>query len=87
MESKAEKKLKAGQKLVLGIKMVLALAAIIAVFALGIKYLQHYTGNQIWLTIFAIIWGVGSVALFYYLANWIVERLPRKWCSRIQPTS
>lgn len=85
MEIQAEKKVIARRRFLLGCKMVLALAVIIAVFGLGIRYLQHYSGNQIWLTVFAIIWGVGSVALFYYLANWIVERLPKKWCTRIQP--
>ena len=75
----------AGGKLWLFIRMVLALAAIVAVFAFGIKFLQNYEGNQVLLTIIAIVWGVGSVALFFFLANWIVERFSKTWCSRIQP--
>ena len=75
----------AGGKLWLFIRMVLAVAAIVAVFAFGIKFLQNYEGNQVLLTIIAIVWGVGSVALFFFLANWIVERFSKTWCSRIQP--
>ena len=73
------------EKIWLFIRMVLALAAIVAVFALGIRYLQNYEGNQVLLTVIAIVWGVGSVALFFFLANWIVERFSKTWCSRIQP--
>ena len=75
----------AGGKLWLFIRMVLAIAAIVAVFAFGIKFLQNYEGNQVLLTILAIVWGVGSVALFFFLANWVVERFSKTWCSRIQP--
>jgi len=67
------------------IRMVLAVAAIVAVFAIGIRFLQNYEGNQVLLTVIAIIWGVGSVALFFFLANWIVERFSKTWCNRIQP--
>ncbi len=73
------------EKIWLFIRMVLALAAIVAMFALGIRYLQNYEGNQVLLTVIAIVWGVGSVALFFFLANWIVERFSKTWCSRIQP--
>ncbi|MBQ6509325.1 MAG: sugar ABC transporter permease [Flexilinea sp.] len=72
-------------KLWLFIRMILALAAIVGVFAFGIRYLQNYEGNQVLLTIIAIVWGVGSVALFFFLANWIVERFSKTWCNRIQP--
>ena len=51
-------------KLWLFIRMVLAVAVIVAVFAIGIRFLQNYEGNQVVLTIIAIVWGVGSVALF-----------------------
>lgn len=33
----------------------------------------------------AIIWGVGGVALLYWVFNGIVERLPVLWTSRLQP--
>ena len=73
------------EKLWIFVRMILAVAAIIGVFAFGIRYLQSYEGNQVLLTVIAIVWGVGSVALFFFLANWIVERFSKTWCSRIQP--
>lgn len=81
----SERQRTGGEKLWLFIRMVAAVAAIFAVFYFGIKFLKGYEGNQVLLTVIAIVWGVGSVALFYYLANWIVERFSRTWCSRIQP--
>ncbi len=75
----------AGEKLWIFVRMILSVAIIIGVFAFGIKFLQNYEGNQVLLTIIAIVWGVGSVALFFYLANWIVERFSKTWTNRIQP--
>ena len=72
-------------KLWLFIRMVLAVALIVGVFAFGIHFLQNFEGNQVLLTVIAIVWGVGSVALFFFLANWIVERFSKTWCNRIQP--
>jgi alpha-glucoside transport system permease protein len=33
----------------------------------------------------AILWGVGGVALLYFVSNWIIEQMPAQWTSRIQP--
>ena len=33
----------------------------------------------------AIVWGVGGVALLYWVFNGIVERLPEEWTQRLQP--
>jgi len=33
----------------------------------------------------AIIWGVGGVTLLYWVANWLVEKLPVLWVRRLQP--
>ncbi len=33
----------------------------------------------------AIVWGVGGVALLYWVFNSIVERLPDEWTARLQP--
>ena len=85
MIEKAEKRSNAFQKLWLVLRMIGAVAVIIAVFYFGIQFLKNYEGNKILMTLFAIVWGVGSVALFFYLANWIVERFSRKWTARIQP--
>ena len=37
------------------------------------------------ITIIAIIWGVGGVALLYWVFNGIVEQLPDEWKARLQP--
>ena len=37
------------------------------------------------IAVVAIVWGVGGVALIYYIFNWFVEQLPRVWTSRLQP--
>lgn len=33
----------------------------------------------------AIVWGVGGVALLYWVFNGLVERLPDEWTTRLQP--
>jgi alpha-glucoside transport system permease protein len=33
----------------------------------------------------AIVWGVGGIALLYWVFNGIVERLPDEWTQRLQP--
>ncbi len=39
-----------------------------------------------WVTaLVAIVWGVGGVALLYWVFNGIVERLPDAWTQRLQP--
>ena len=85
MSYSSEKRTTGLGKVWLFIRMVLAVAVIFCVFKYGIQFLKNYEGNQLLLTVIAIVWGVGSVALFYFLANWIVEHFSRKWCTRIQP--
>jgi alpha-glucoside transport system permease protein len=33
----------------------------------------------------AVLWGVGGVAMLYFIANWLVEKLPRDWYRRLIP--
>jgi alpha-glucoside transport system permease protein len=33
----------------------------------------------------AIVWGVGGVAMLYFIFNGLVERLPEEWTARLQP--
>lgn len=70
------------------VQLILAvLSAVIILFLLqrGFIFLRDTTASKIVIVIFAILWGVGGVALLYTVANWIVELLPPKWVSRIQP--
>lgn len=48
-------------------------------------FLRDSGAPQIVITVVAIIWGVGGVAALYFIANWLVELLPRKYMQRLQP--
>lgn len=67
-----------------------ALAVIIPIIAfvviyLGFIYLRDSDAPRWFITIVAIIWGVGGVAVLYWVFNGIVERLSDAWTYRLQP--
>ncbi|HEX2620068.1 MAG TPA: sugar ABC transporter permease [Phototrophicaceae bacterium] len=66
------------------ISLVVPLAALFVLYA-GFLFLRDSTAPQYVITLVAIAWGVGGVALLFYVANWVVERLPRDWMTRLQP--
>ncbi len=51
----------------------------------GFVFLRDSDAPQIVLVLVAIIWGVGGVALLFYVSNWVVEQLPKEWTRRLQP--
>lgn len=51
----------------------------------GFVFLRDTDSARIVIVTVAIIWGVGGVALLYWLFNALVERLPQKWTQRLQP--
>lgn len=51
----------------------------------GFLFLRDSNASQIVIVIVSIIWGVGGVALLYFISNYIVESLPRAWTYRLQP--
>ncbi|MBA3870847.1 MAG: sugar ABC transporter permease [Anaerolineae bacterium] len=51
----------------------------------GFIYLRDSKDSRLIIGIVAIVWGVGGVASLFFMANWIVESLPSKWTTRIQP--
>jgi alpha-glucoside transport system permease protein len=56
-----------------------------AVIYAGFIFLRDADAPR-WLTVIvAIIWGVGGVALLYWVFNGIVERLSDAWTERLQP--
>lgn len=66
------------------------LAVLIPVIAfyvlyLGFLFLRDSDAPPVIITIVAIIWGVGGVALLYWIFNAIVEKLPDQWTIRLQP--
>lgn len=70
------------------VQLILAiLATVTTVFLLqkGFIFLRDTTASKIVIVLFAIVWGIGGVALLYTVANWLVESLPEKWVPLIQP--
>ncbi|MBC8171151.1 MAG: sugar ABC transporter permease [Anaerolineae bacterium] len=51
----------------------------------GFIFLRDSNAPQGIIMVVAVVWGVGGVALLYYVANWLVERLPGNWKDRILP--
>ena len=60
---------------------------LIAFFVLyrGFLFLRDSDAPRGIVAVIAIIWGVGGVALLYWLFNGLVERLPDSWTARLQP--
>jgi len=56
-----------------------------AVIYYGFLYLRDSDAPRWAITIIAIIWGVGGIAVLYWVFNGIVERLPDEWTQRLQP--
>jgi len=51
----------------------------------GFLFLRNNQAPQIVMVLVSILWGVGGVALLYWVANWMVEKLPDNARSKIQP--
>ena len=51
----------------------------------GFVFLRNNQAPQIVMVLVSILWGVGGVALLYWVANWMVEKLPDAARSKIQP--
>jgi alpha-glucoside transport system permease protein len=60
-------------------------AATFIVLWQGYLFLGKAQAPQIVLVLVAIIWGVGGVALLYWVSNWLVEKLPKTISKRLQP--
>ncbi len=74
--------------LALIVRVALAIAIpLIAFFVLyrGFLFLRDSDAPRIVITLVAIVWGVGGVALLYWIFNGLVERLPHQWTTRLQP--
>lgn len=56
-----------------------------AVIYYGFLFLRDSDAPRWLITIIAIIWGVGGVAVLYWVFNGIVEQLSDEWSARLQP--
>jgi alpha-glucoside transport system permease protein len=89
-EKRAEQKpLSTGGKILAFIaRLALAIAIpLLAFYVLyqGFLFLRGGDAPKGVITIVAIIWGVGGVAMLYWIFNWLVELLPAEWTARLQP--
>jgi alpha-glucoside transport system permease protein len=51
----------------------------------GFLFLRAGAADKWVIAVVAILWGVGGVAILYYLFNKLVELLPGEWTERLQP--
>jgi alpha-glucoside transport system permease protein len=69
-------------------RMLVAIAIPLIAFYvlyLGFLFLRDSDAPQLVITVIAIIWGVGGVAVLYLVFNNLVESLPGAWKSRLLP--
>ena len=84
-----EKDIGAGAKILawfgrIFLAVIIPLIAFAAIYG-GFIFLRESLAPRWVITIVAIIWGVGGVAVLYWVFNGIVERLPDEWTQRLQP--
>jgi len=60
-------------------------AATFAGLIIGFRFLRDANAPQLIITLVAIVWGVGGVAVLFWVANWLIEQLPGSWTRRLQP--
>ncbi len=51
----------------------------------GYIFLRDSDAPKLVIVLVAIVWGVGGVALLFFVSNWLVEKLPGSWVHKIQP--
>ncbi len=51
----------------------------------GFLFLRDSTAPKWMIAIIAIVWGVGGVAALYFVANWLIEQLPRMMRDAVLP--
>jgi alpha-glucoside transport system permease protein len=64
--------------------IIIPLAAFAVLYA-GFIFLRDSDAPKWVIALVAIVWGVGGVAMLYWIVNWLVEQLPRTWTHRLQP--
>lgn len=69
-------------------RAAIAIGVLVAVFLVmrqGFFFLRDSEAPGLVIALFAIVWGVGGVALLFLLMNWIVEQLPEEISDRVRP--
>lgn len=87
--SGAEKNQSAGSKIVSALLQTLFVFLLLLVTFWGLYegfvFLREGSAPRPVIAAVAIIWGVGGVAILYWLFNYIIELLPNRWTQRLQP--
>ena len=78
-----------GQVVATGVGRVLVsifvpVVAFIVLWA-GFLFLKDSDAPKLVVVLVAIVWGIGGVALLYVVTNWMTEKLPPVWYSRMLP--
>ena len=60
------------------ISLFVPIATFIVLYA-GFMFLRGSNASKGIIAVVAIIWGVGGVALLYFVSNWLVEKLGDSW--------
>jgi alpha-glucoside transport system permease protein len=66
------------------ISLFVPIVTFIVLYA-GFVFLRDSNAPKGVVAVVAIVWGVGGVALLYFVSNWLVEKLGDSWRARIQP--
>lgn len=88
-QSAGEQKEGLGSRVVTFVLRLLLVVAIpliaFAVLYAGFIFLRDSNAPKWVITLVAIVWGVGGVAVLFWIFNWLVELLGDTWKGRLQP--
>jgi alpha-glucoside transport system permease protein len=69
-------------------RIIIALIVPILTFIVlwqGFLFLRDSNAPKMLIVLVAILWGVGGVALLFFVTNWLIEHLPMDWRTCLQP--
>ncbi|MDD3942497.1 MAG: hypothetical protein PHR90_08485, partial [Sphaerochaetaceae bacterium] len=88
MERRIEGKNLGAQALVaigrVAVSLFVPIVAFVILWA-GFVFLRDSNASQGIIALVAIIWGVGGVAMLFWVADWVVNRLPVMAAKKLQP--
>jgi len=67
------------------ISSIVILAVTFLILQQGYLFLSRGQAHKLVQILVAIIWGVGGIAMLFWVTNWVAEQLPKKWTRRLQP--
>ena len=64
--------------------VAIPLIAFLVLYA-GFLFLRDSNAPKWFITLVAIVWGVGGVAALFWIFNWLVEQTSDRWKARLLP--